>query len=134
MKLYLSGPITGVKRYRSKFAKFEKQLREMGHTVINPAVETEGLNPADYLLISFARLNAADAIVLLPNWWDSEGAKIEAAYAKYAKKRIFKAIYPDARDGCIVEVLQFYDLWSEFPILTFDPLHSIGRGDKKDGN
>jgi hypothetical protein len=131
MKLYLSGPITGVNRYRSKFAKFEKQLREMGHTVINPAVETEGLNPADYLLISFARLQAADAIVLLPNWWDSEGAKIEAAYAKYAKKRIFQALYPDARDGGIVEVLQFYDLWSEYQTLTFDRLHSIGRGDEK---
>lgn len=131
MKLYLSGPITGVKRYRSKFAKFEKQLREIGHTVINPAVETEGLNPADYLLISFARLNAADAIVLLPNWRDSEGAKIEAAYAKYAKKRIFMALYPDARDGGIVEVLHFSGLWSEFPTLTFDRLHSIEKAQKE---
>ena len=37
MRVYIAGPITGIMDYKEKFIKAEKQLKEMGHIVINPA-------------------------------------------------------------------------------------------------
>lgn len=85
-KVYISGPITGVADYKEKFEEAAEYLRQNGHIPINPAVECEGLSPADYLRISLARLEAADAIFPLYSWQMSSGAMIEMQYAKYAGK------------------------------------------------
>lgn len=90
-KVYISGPITGVADYKEKFEAAAKYLRQNGHIPINPAVEAEGLNPADYLRISLARLEAADAIFPLYRWQMSPGAMIEMQYAKYAGKKLYAA-------------------------------------------
>ena len=37
MKIYISGPITGIKGYMEKFKAAEHKLTEMGYTVINSA-------------------------------------------------------------------------------------------------
>lgn len=91
MILYLSGPITGVSDYKTRFADAENQLLKKGFTVINPARTTEGLTNADYMRISMAQLEAADGIVLFGAWRLSRGAIIEALYAAYIGKQLFAA-------------------------------------------
>jgi nucleoside 2-deoxyribosyltransferase len=58
-------------------------LRKQGHTPLNPACNPPGLTPAQYMDIDLAMLRAADAILLLPGWEESKGARVEANYAAY---------------------------------------------------
>lgn len=88
MKVYIAGKITGDPDYRAKFKRAEDALREEGHTVINPAVLPAGLDPADYGRICFAMLDSADAVAFLGDFGESQGAKLEFEYCKYAKKKI----------------------------------------------
>lgn len=39
MKIYISGKITGDRRYKAKFREVEKKLAAAGHIVLNPARE-----------------------------------------------------------------------------------------------
>lgn len=87
MKLYLSGPITGVQNYREIFDDAAIQLRWRGYDdVINPA-ELCGVLPIaytpyeTYMRICMELLSEADAIVLLPGWERSTGANREVGYA-----------------------------------------------------
>ncbi len=83
MRLYLSGPITGMPELnRPAFAEAAAKLREAGHTVINPH---DVGTPAE-LLPSWeaqlrddlvAMLDGADALAQLPGWVDSRGAALE---------------------------------------------------------
>lgn len=97
-KVYISGPITGVEDYKEKFEAAAEYLRQNGHIPINPAVEAEGLNPADYMRISLARLEAADAIFPLYRWQFSPGAMIEMQYAKYAGKKLYASVIGDVKN------------------------------------
>ena len=89
-KIYLSGPITGVPDYQDKFGRAACGLEIQGHTVIDPSVETEGLTPWDYILISVARMRATDAIFMLPGWERSKGAQIERAIAEYVGMEVIE--------------------------------------------
>ena len=89
MKIYLSGAITGVPNYREVFAAAEKVLTADGHVVINPAILPEGLGSHEqYMRICIAMLNETNAIMLLPGWNNSPGAKEELKYAYANCKRI----------------------------------------------
>ena len=85
-KIYIAGPMAGVADYKERFARAEKKLRSMGHTVINPAVLPEGLAHEDYMRICLAMVDAAELVCMLPGWSKSAGAGIEYAYAKYNGK------------------------------------------------
>lgn len=90
MIVYLAGKITGDPAYRDKFADAEMVLRELGHTVLNPAVLPDGLEYAAYLLIDEQMLRAADAVCLLPDWKQSAGARQERALAGRLGKKILR--------------------------------------------
>ena len=62
MKIYISGKITGDRRYKAKFREVEKKLAAAGHIVLNPATAPEGLRPVDYMRLCFAMMEAADVI------------------------------------------------------------------------
>lgn len=76
MKIYIAGKITGDPYYKAKFARAAADIADAGHTPINPAMQPEGMSNADYMRISFAQLDSADAVAFLPDWADSKGARI----------------------------------------------------------
>lgn len=85
MKIYISGPITGIKGYMERFERVEKALMAAGHIVINPArvnaqlpVET---THEEYMRTSIAMLSMCDMIFMMNYWQDSRGCKIEFEYA-----------------------------------------------------
>lgn len=88
MKVYLAGKITGVKNYREKFEKKEKELKAMGFTVINPAVLPDGFEHHEYLHINKAMIDVCEGIYFMPCWKESPGALIENTYATKKEKTI----------------------------------------------
>ena len=86
LKFYIAGKITGDPEYREKFGRVEAYIRELGGIALNPALLPDGLSQGDYMRICFAMLDCADGIVLLPDWEESEGARLERAYAKKVGK------------------------------------------------
>ena len=91
-KIFISGQITGDQNYKDKFAKKEEELKELGYLVMNPAVLPEGLTWEEYMRITLAMLSVCDAILMLPDWEESEGAKVEL---EYAVGNNFKVFLPD---------------------------------------
>lgn len=80
MVIYLSGGITGDMDYREKFKEYAKKLEETGHTVLHPAMLPETLTPAAGTRIRMAMIDAADEVVFLGDWEESEGAQLERGY------------------------------------------------------
>lgn len=87
MRLYLSGPITGVDNYRKNFRNAAEGLRRDGYTdIINPAELCAVLPPEhtaweEYMRICMELLDMAEAVILLPGWEQSRGAQREIGYA-----------------------------------------------------
>lgn len=80
MKIYLAGPMTGIKEFNFPlFYSEAARLRALGHEVVNPA-EINGA-PAmlweDCMRRDIAELVTCKAIALLPGWSNSRGAKLE---------------------------------------------------------
>lgn len=100
MRIYISGPITGVPDYRRAFYNAEHRLQDLGHQVQNPARHPFGLTRVDYMRLDLAQLMTCQAVVMLPGWADSGGACIEHALAEYLGLQIFYGLQevPDNRE------------------------------------
>jgi len=88
MKVYIAGKITGYDNYRRRFAKTAEQLREAGHTVMNPAVLPDGFENHEYMRICYSMIDVCDAVYFMDNWTDSPGAIREHDYATLHNKQM----------------------------------------------
>lgn len=91
MVVYIAGKMTGLEdKGRGNFAEAEKEFKERGFTVLNPAVLPDDMPGERYMPICFAMIDQADMVILLNNWKDSPGATLEREYSKYQKKMVFE--------------------------------------------
>lgn len=86
MKIYISGKITGDAHYKEKFGAAANVMEQVGHIALNPANNPDGLRPVDYMRICFAMMEAADAVMFLPDYKESKGAMLEYAWCEYVGK------------------------------------------------
>ena len=86
MRVYISGPITKDKNFYNKFIEAEKQLKEQGYEVVNPArvgvILPKSFNYGDYMDIDYVLIQKCDAIYMLRGYISSTVAKNELAYAR----------------------------------------------------
>ena len=83
-RIYISGPITGVKNFEFNFSEAERKLREKGHEVINPTKVELLLSKGtyeEYMKIDMLLLDMCDTIYMLKGWEKSCGANREYGYA-----------------------------------------------------
>lgn len=83
-RVYISGAITGVDNYESKFEQAEKHLVSNGFSVINPAKFNKcltGLSYEEYMLIDMTLIDMCKAMYMLEGWENSCGSNREYGYA-----------------------------------------------------
>ena len=100
--VYISGPMTGKSDFgRAEFNAAEKDLKEAGYRVINPAMLPLGMEYATYMRIALPMVDAADIIAVLPDWDNSRGAIAEVRYAESLQKKIvsFEKLLSVSRKG-----------------------------------
>ena len=117
MKFYISGKIgenAPSKETLAKFKEAEEFLKEKGHEVFNPTTSGLGLHAeslaraADYdtsfyqeiLLLDLVQLSQCDAVLMLPDWHQSPGTKVELMLAS----ALGIPIYSRAPNGRLFEV------------------------------
>lgn len=84
-KVYISGKITGIEKESIPlFAKGCREVKKMGFEPVNPRdVKLDNTATwAHYMKADIKLLMDCDAIYMLDNWEDSQGAKIELELAE----------------------------------------------------
>lgn len=93
LRLYISGQITGDKDFREKFAKAEKVAKWYGFKPVNPCKrEPDGKPWVWYMKRDIKKLLKCDAILMLPDWCGSRGARLERRIAYEMGLRRFVAV------------------------------------------
>ena len=86
---YVSGPISGWPAWRVRFAVAERVLMGLGAlAVLTPRALPVGLTYDQYMRICMPMVDAAETVVLLPNWVGSPGAQAEFRYAASMRRMI----------------------------------------------
>lgn len=84
--VYISGKVTGTTDYEERFAKAEAEIEKRGFVALNPIKVHAGIPDGApyelYMAVSFALIDYADLILMLPDWRDSPGAIREHDFAK----------------------------------------------------
>lgn len=110
MKLYISGPMTGLPDLnKPAFHAEAARLRAMGFEIENPADVDLGPDATwlDYMRGDLNLLLNCDGVVLLPDWVKSRGASVEHGLARSLGLQVFSARTIIGRAG-------------DFPVLSFD--------------
>lgn len=91
MRIYISGPITGIPNFKEVFTEAQERTEMSGHEVINPAELNDVLPDLEYeefMKLDFALLELCDAILMLEGWEKSKGAVREYYYAMAKGMRV----------------------------------------------
>ena len=84
MRVYISGPITGVADYKERFRKAEIDVIAMGYDAVNPALMGD-ISPQftyeEHMRLDMLLLDMCDAIYMMNGWQKSCGANREYGYA-----------------------------------------------------
>lgn len=100
MNIYIAGKITGTTDYNERFAAVEAELKAQGHKVLNPtAISHFGIEHSAYMVICRAMIDVSDVIYFLPDWEDSQGARLERAYAESLKMEIWEGGFAAPSEG-----------------------------------
>lgn len=85
-KVYISGPITGIKDYnKPAFDEASEELEKHGFVPVNPlvlSVVSKKKTHGDYMRDDIKAMTDCDAVYLLPGWELSRGARDEVYMAK----------------------------------------------------
>jgi hypothetical protein len=90
MRLYIAGPMTGIEDFNyPEFFRVERELRDRGYDVLNPARINEMYNRSTaprtwrwYMKHSITMVAHADGLATLPGWVSSRGASLEVHLAR----------------------------------------------------
>lgn len=97
MKLYLSGPMTGLKNFNfEEFNDYAKRLREIGYDVVNPAENDNGSRdkPREfYLRKDIKSMLNADGVATLDGHGGSAGALLACNIAQELKIPMHHVLY-----------------------------------------
>lgn len=100
MKIYISGKIgdLDMSDVRPKFGAAQDWLSHLGHVGVNPLdchhADSVCPTPTEwkhYMLNDIAELFDCDGILMLSDWQDSPGAKVEHAICQAMGKAVFYA-------------------------------------------
>ena len=90
-KIYISGPMTGIKNFNHPvFNAAEKLLKTYGFLVINPARHPIGLKHEQYMKYAMLDVENADALVLLPGFESSRCSLAEIKSAIELGKNVYE--------------------------------------------
>lgn len=85
LTIYVSGPMSGKLQHNfPAFNQATEHLRNLGHTVINPAeINTEPGTPwSDCMRNDIREMMVCDTVAVLPGWQESKGASLEVYIGK----------------------------------------------------
>lgn len=101
---YLSGSVTNDPDFRDKFAYAEYQLKNRGYKVLNPVKhEKDGKEWSYYLRKDLRKLTRCQGIILIDDWGNSKGARLEL---KVALELGLEAMEFDSITGYLRRVFQ----------------------------
>lgn len=101
MKIYLSGPISGIENYKENFAAAEREARERlsdwEPEIFNPTniILPKDATHEDYMKICMQELAKCDTIYMMNGWKESRGACREYGYALGKQMAIFHQPKPE---------------------------------------
>lgn len=85
MRVFISGPITGVEKAKSNFDAAARKIMKAGLTPVNPYyigwTLTDGSH-AEYMMLTLKVLELCDAVFMLDGWENSRGAREEKRFAR----------------------------------------------------
>lgn len=83
MKVYISGPMTGLPQFNyPAFFDMAEHICAIGYEPLNQAAQPEQPSWEAYMRHDIKLLMDADMVVMLPGWEQSKGAKIEKQIAE----------------------------------------------------
>jgi len=88
--IYIAGPVTNNKHYKSNFKGAESRLRGRfpDCVILNPSIFPNGLQHAEYMQICKPMVEISTHVYFLRGWEKSKGANIEYRWAKKYNKEI----------------------------------------------
>jgi hypothetical protein len=94
LRCYIAGPMSGLPDYNfPAFHNKAAELRALGYDIVNPAELNAGNNGSwkDCMRVDIRELVTCDAIVPLPGWENSKGAKLEMHIAESLGLQVIRA-------------------------------------------